>query len=169
MLLGPIFLAASALGTACYIVFQRKVLPHYGTFCIGALGYSLGAVFISATVALHARISPWPVVFALGSKDWATLVYAAVFATAFPSFVITWSSRQIDASTISSFYSLQPLTTCIFSMVLFGRLPQLQEIVGGAVIIGGLLGMSMGPKPKKRDDDSDDEGESKYVPMKAKV
>ena len=168
MLLGPIFLAIASYGTACYIVFQRQVLPHYGTFCIGALGYSLGAVLISLTVMLHARISPWPVVFGLGSKDWATLAYAAVFATALPSVAVTWASRQIEASTISSFYSVQPVTTCIFSMVLFGRFPHLQELVGGAVIIGGLLGMSAGGKSSsaKKNDDLDT---SKYVKMKAKV
>ena len=97
--MGPFFLAIGNLCTASYVVFQRALLPHYSNFMITAVAYSVGTVLVTFTVAVHVQVSPWPVVFSLGPRDWWTVLYAAVFATMFPYVSIAWASRQVNIIT----------------------------------------------------------------------
>ena len=84
----------------------------------------------------------------LMSDGWrlAALCYSGIFSTGLAIAMWNIGVKQVGPSHAAGFQNLVPLIALGSSWLLIGEIPVLQQLVGGALIIAGLITMRMSRK-----------------------
>ena len=70
---------------------------------------------------------------------WIALVYACVFATVYAYNCYSWAGKRVSPAITTVYNTLQPVGTCILSVVFIGTMVTLPEVVGGILVMSGLV------------------------------
>lgn len=125
-LLGAVFVSG-------YMVIGRIVRQR-----VSARGYTL-VVYASATVALLGLdlitgTSLWP----FSIVDWLLFAALAVFSTLLGHSLLNWSLKYLKATIIATSVLAEPVVATLLAIPIFGEIPSLFSVAGGAVAIAGL-------------------------------
>lgn len=81
--------------------------------------------------------SPWETAVAFDSRQWAGLVFLAVFCTLFAFFVQMWAVRRTSPSRVSLLLGTEPLWAAAAGIAIAGERLGAVGLVGVALVLGG--------------------------------
>jgi len=133
--LGGALVFGGAVGYATYLVGAGGVIARLGSSRFIAWAMLASTVFVALQFALTrppaALDVPWSV--------HALTMAMAVFSTVLPTWMIAESVRRIGASASSLVGSLGPMFTIGFGALLLGESVNLLQLVGVALVLGGVM------------------------------
>ena len=133
--LGGALVFASAVGYATYLVGAGGVIARLGSSRFIAWAMLASTVFVTLQFVLTRPLAaldvPWSV--------HALTLAMAIFSTVLPTWMIAESVRRIGASASSLVGSLGPMFTIGFGALLLGEAVNLLQLVGVALVLGGVM------------------------------
>jgi drug/metabolite transporter (DMT)-like permease len=143
--LGSALVFASAVGYAIYLVGAGGVIARLGSSRFIAWAMLASTLFISLQFLLTRPLSALDVPLSVQ----ALALAMAFFCTVLPTWMIAESIRRIGASTASLVGSLGPMFTIGFGALLLGEPVNIVQMVGVALVLGGVMLVSRGAgKPR---------------------
>lgn len=135
---GLIFL--SAITYAFFLVTSGRYIPRFGTIRFTAWSLSISAF----CVLIHFSLLNQTSIFSHPTEVYYLGGIMAVFATVIPSFLISASIRRMGASNMSIIGSLGPVSTILLAIAFLGESLDWYQVIGAAVVIGGVVWVSRG-------------------------
>jgi drug/metabolite transporter (DMT)-like permease len=138
-LLGDAITFCGSLGFALYVVLGKRVAAKYDAITMTTWNFIFGgslvvplAIYQAATFSPAAgwRAVPW--------QAWAALVYVALFSSTIAYLVYFWLLRYLEASEITSFSYLLPISASALSILFLGERGSWLELLGAALAFLGL-------------------------------
>ena len=131
---GDILAWLAAVATAVYTLIGRSVRKHLSTTVYTYLVYSgCGAVLLIACLTQGHGL------FAYGFSAVAVGFLLAVFSTILGHSIFSWCLKYFSPAFVSASKLCEPVVAAVFAVFLFGELPGWLQILGGALILGGVL------------------------------
>ncbi|QHE63684.1 EamA family transporter [Rossellomorea vietnamensis] len=134
--IGFLLMILSTLNWAVYSVLLKKLrieLPSLViTFYMSLLGFSL-------TIPFLIRNRGWEGISQLSNVEWAHLIFLGVFVSGVAYWYWAKALEVLDASKVSMFLYLEPVTTLIAAILLLQEKIFLISILGGVIIIIGVV------------------------------
>ncbi len=133
-LYGDLLALAAAVAVACYTLIGRVARTTMSTVVYTYIVYSFSAV----TLLLLA----WAQGYSLtgyGASGAVAGLLLAVFSTILGHSIFSWCLKFLSPAFVSASKLCEPVVAAGFAAVLFGEMPGLLQVIGGAVIIGGVL------------------------------
>ncbi|OXS63936.1 multidrug transporter [Bacillus sp. DSM 27956] len=134
--IGYLLMILSTLNWAVYSVLLKKLrieLPSLViTFYMSLLGFSL-------TIPFLIRNRGWEGISQLSNVEWAHLIFLGVFVSGIAYWYWAKALEVLDASKVSMFLYLEPVTTLIAAIFLLQEKIFLISILGGVIIIIGVV------------------------------
>ena len=122
--------------TLLYAVHSALVKRYGGDIPFGEFMFfrvaSVAGVLVPLAVAQGALVWPTPLA-------WGWLVLAATVNVVISRSLYYLALRRLDMSFLTIILTLTPVVTWLWSIVLFGGRPTLQEVVGGIATLAGVL------------------------------
>jgi len=144
-LLGDAITMAGSLGFALYAVLGKRVATRYDTLTMTAFNQIFGAIIALPVAIIEAlRIGPAAHWSAIGWQSWASTAYMAVFGSAGAYLLYFWLLRYMPPSQLSAFSYLLPVTATILGIWWLGEKGSWNELVGGALVLGGVYWIESG-------------------------
>ena len=132
-LYGDLLSLASALAVAVYMLLGRAVQKRLST---GVYTY---IVYFACLAGLLAVCGGYG--FDLFAHGWVTPAVGlalAVFSTILGHSVFSWCLRHFSPAFVSASKLCEPVVAALLALPLFGEYPGWLQVVGGAVILGGV-------------------------------
>jgi drug/metabolite transporter (DMT)-like permease len=133
---GNLLILANCLAYAGYLVLQRPVLRRLPWRTVVAWASLFGGVGVLA-VGLPTLISLDASAYTPGVV--AGALYVSLLGTVVAYSLNMWAVRRSSPSLAAAYTTLQPLLTAALAIPFLGEIPSLQQAVGGATILGGLI------------------------------
>ncbi len=133
MLSGDMMALAGAFCIAVYTMIGTVCLRHLSTMVYTTMVYAMAAV----TVLVIALVSGTPV-FGYEPVNYLTALAMAVFCTLLGHNIFSWGLKYLSPPFIATLKLAEPIFATIWGLTLFHETPGVMELVGGAVIIGGI-------------------------------
>ncbi|MFC7785086.1 DMT family transporter [Rossellomorea sp. GCM10028870] len=134
--IGYILMILSTLNWAIYSVLLKKLrieLPSLViTFYMSLLGFSL-------TIPFLIRNRGWEGISLLSNVEWAHLMFLGMFVSGIAYWYWAKALEVLDASKVSMFLYLEPVTTLIAAILLLHEKIFFISIMGGVIIIIGVV------------------------------
>jgi drug/metabolite transporter (DMT)-like permease len=143
VLLGALLIFLSALTYAGYLVGSGWLIPKFG-----ATRFTSYAMIISCLcVIVHYGVTTdLSAIFALPSEVYWIGLLMAVVATVIPSYLISYSIKNLGAGNFSILGSLGPVSTIVLAYFFLDEMLRPIQFVGGVVVIVGVM---IGERKKK--------------------
>jgi O-acetylserine/cysteine efflux transporter len=131
--IGSLLVVGSALLYALHAAVTKRYAGRidFFNFLFLRLLYTTGFLFV---FALGRRVLVWP-----GSKSWPLLLLVGTIDVVFSRAIYYVALRQLKMSIFSTVMTLSPLATVLWSFILFGTVPTLQQLAGGGAVILGVM------------------------------
>jgi drug/metabolite transporter (DMT)-like permease len=138
-LLGDAITMTGAIGFAAYAVLGKRVASRYDALTVTMYNFLTGGIMILPIAIFRAwgfgpaatwRAVPW--------QAWAAMLYMAVFSSAMAYAVYFWLLRYLEASQLSAFTYLLPITATLLGIIWLGERGSWNQILGGAIALGGV-------------------------------
>ena len=133
-LYGDILALLAAVAVAVYTLIGRVVREKLSTTVYTYMVYTACAAVLVATClvqGLHLFAYGWSAVIVGG--------LLAVFSTILGHSIFSWCLKYFSPSFVSASKLCEPVVAAIMAGFLFGELPGWLQILGGALILGGVL------------------------------
>ncbi len=143
VVLGSLFIFASALTYAFYLVGTGQLTPKLGSVNYTALSMIVSTIAVFLHYALVADVQD---LFTNREVVWLA-VNMAVFSTVIPSFLIAEGIRLMGSGPASIVASVGPVSTILLAYVFLGESFGFIQFVGTIFVLGGVLLVSI----KKRE------------------
>jgi drug/metabolite transporter (DMT)-like permease len=145
VLLGSLLVVVQCMAMACLTVFQRPMVLKYPPACVTFAYYAVGSLItVLVCIGWLSRFSTADLYFDGNAFAWIALAYATVFATLFAYNAISWAVVRLPPGVVTAYSTLQPVGTAVLSVIVWGRVVTLPEVVGGALVALGLLATVVG-------------------------
>lgn len=136
-LYGDLLALMASVAAAVYMligrVVQRKVSTTVYTYIVYA---ACGAVLVAVCLAGDLRL------WAYGMRPVIIGALLAVFSTILGHSIFSWCLKFFSPSFVSAAKLCEPVVASILAAFLFGEVPTLMQLAGGALILGGLYAYS---------------------------
>jgi drug/metabolite transporter (DMT)-like permease len=144
-LFGDAVAMTGAIGFATYSVLGRRVAGKYDALTMITLNHIIAALFVAPFAirevgVLHLTTS-WR---SIPKSSWLALLYMAVFSSAIAYLLYFWLLRYLEASQLSAFTYLLPVTATLLGIVWLGEHGSLMQIAGGALALAGVYWVESG-------------------------
>jgi drug/metabolite transporter, DME family len=130
---------AAGIGSACtfatYSLMGRFVARRYSPWTSLFYAFFFGLVFLSPVVFLANKVMP----ASLPLDGWSWLAFLALVPTLGGFGAYTVGLSHLPASIASILAAAEPVTTTIIAYFLFGEVLDPPQLVGAALILGGVL------------------------------
>lgn len=135
-----------ALTLICALMFAIHIVG-LGEWSSSSTAYALAVVQIS-TVALMCSLMSLSNGYQgpPDGKVWFAVLITAVFATAIAFFVQTWTQSLIAPTRAAVIMTMEPVFAGFFAVMVGGESLSLRTIVGGALVVGAMYLVEVGPK-----------------------
>ena len=110
-----------------------------------ALGMSIVQLFVIAAVCLLST-APDGVVLPDNTRDWASIVYMALFAGALALVGQTWAQGHLPPTRSAIIMSMEPVFAAGFAVALGGESPTLRMVLGGLMVLTAMLVVEAVPR-----------------------
>jgi drug/metabolite transporter (DMT)-like permease len=140
-LLGDFITLCGSLAFALYVVLGKRVAGKYDALTMTTWNYLFGGLII-LPIAINRA-------FALGPlanwqdipwTAWACLAFTAIFSSTLAYLFYFWLLRYLEASQLSAFSNLLPVSATILGILFLGERGSWSELFGAAL---ALLGLSL--------------------------
>lgn len=132
--LGDMLALAAAIAVAVYTLIGRVVRASLSTTVYTWLVYTACAAVLVLTCAAQGQ--------SLLGYGWSPVIVGlllALFSTILGHSVFSWCLKYFSPAFVSASKLSEPVVAAIFAALLFGEIPTLLQIAGGALILGGVL------------------------------
>ena len=124
----------AAVAVACYTLIGRVARTSLSTMVYTYIVYGFSAaVLVILTVVQGYSMTGY------GGSAALTGFLLAVFSTILGHSIFSWCLRFFSPAFVSASKLCEPVVAGAFAALLFGEIPGALQIVGGAVIIGGVI------------------------------
>lgn len=133
-LYGDILALLAAVAVAVYTLIGRVVREKLSTTVYTYMVYTACAAVLVATCLVQGHH-----LFAYG---WSAVIVGcllAVFSTILGHSIFSWCLKHFSPSFVSASKLCEPVVAAIMAGFLFGELPGWLQVIGGALILGGVL------------------------------
>jgi drug/metabolite transporter (DMT)-like permease len=132
---GDLLILSNCLAYAGFMVLQRPVLKRLPWRTVIAWSFLFGCLFLApftagSTVQNVGRFSPLLT---------AELLYVVLIGTVVPYALNSWAIRRSSPNAAAIYTTLQPPLTALLAWALLGERLGVNQILGGALILAGLL------------------------------
>jgi len=144
-LLGDAITMTGSVGFAVYAVLGKRVANKYDSLTMTAFNQFVGALFV-LPVAIRQAVVLGPVANwrAIPWESWAGTLYMALFGSAAAYILYFWLLRFLEASQLSAFTYLLPVSATILGIVWLGERGSWNQAVGGAIALLGVYWVESG-------------------------
>jgi len=134
---GVLLMLVAVVGAVFYSVFLKKLADRYNPFTIISWQNTIGALFFLPLVLIF-DVKDWTLsMFSL--KAALPLLELAIFASSMAFLLYTNGVRKLGAVRANIFTNLIPVITAVLSFWLMSEKLLFHNIIGIAVVIGGLV------------------------------
>lgn len=133
-LYGDILALLAAIAVAVYTLIGRGVRASLSTTVYTFLVYTACAVVLVATCAVQ-RVS----LTAYGMSPVLVGLALAVFSTILGHSIFSWCLKYFSPAFVSASKLCEPVVAAVLAAFLFGEIPQVAQIAGAVLILGGVL------------------------------
>ena len=134
-LLGALLLFAASVSWAFYTVGSRNLVERYGALPVTAWTLWFGAAMI-LLIGLPATLEVELAQLTL--KMWAAIFYAGVLSVGIAYMIWYYGVEKLGNTRTATYSNLVPALTMLVAWLWLGEIPAGGQIVGAAVIIGGV-------------------------------
>lgn len=131
---GDILSLLAAIAVAVYTLIGRTVRQSVSTSVYTYLVYAVCASALVGICLLQGQN-----LFAYGASAPIVGLLLAVFSTILGHSVFSWCLKYFSPSFVSASKLCEPIVAAVLAGFLFGELPVLLQIAGGALILGGVM------------------------------
>ncbi|MEV6570686.1 DMT family transporter [Streptomyces sp. NPDC051577] len=138
--LGDLLILGAALARTLHVLLMARIKAVQDADSLSLTTVQLGgAVAVFALLALlpASGASPWETAAGFGPREWAGLVFLAVFCTLFAFFVQMWAVRRTSPSRVSLLLGTEPLWAAAAGIAIGGERLGAAGLVGVALVLGG--------------------------------
>lgn len=133
-LYGDVLALLAAVAVAVYMLIGRVVRTEASTTVYTYLVYTAcGAVLMILCMVQGYGL------FSFGFSAVIVGLLLAVFSTILGHSIFSWCLKYFSPAFVSASKLCEPLIAAIFAGILFGEVPSIAVLVGGAMILGGVL------------------------------
>lgn len=132
---GGIFILISALTYSLYLVFGGELINKYGSINFNSISMILSSIYVLIHFNLLSEIK-------LETLSIGVHLYGvalAVVSTIIPTFMMMEGIKLLGANRASIVASIGPVSTILLAYLFLGETLSLQEIIGSALVLGGVL------------------------------
>lgn len=135
-----------ALTLICAFMFAIHIVG-LGEWSTPSTAYALAVVQISTVAILCGAMSvndgyQTPP----DTKVWFAVIVTAVFATAIAFFVQTWTQSLIAPTRAAVIMTMEPVFAGFFAVLIGGESLSLRTVLGGALVVGAMYLVELGPR-----------------------
>ena len=142
VLLGASFVFASTLSYSIYLVGAGHAIARIGTMRFTA--YAM-VVASAASLLQFAAMRPLSAL-ALPLRVYELSIAMAIFSTVLPVFLLSFAIRRIGSGSASLIGTIGPVSTIYMAYAILGENISLMQIAGSALVLCGVLIISMNSK-----------------------
>ena len=133
-LYGDILSLLAAVAVAAYVLLGRVVREHLSTTVYTYIVYSSCAAVLLATCFVQ-RTG----LLCYGFSAVVVGLLLAVFSTILGHSIFSWCLKYFSPSFVSASKLCEPVVAAVLAGFLFGEVPSMLQLLGGALILGGVL------------------------------
>ncbi|MEV5606194.1 DMT family transporter [Streptomyces sp. NPDC052299] len=137
---GDLLMLVAALARTLHVLLMARVKSVRGADSLSLTTVQLGsalAVFALLAAAPGTGAAPWTVAAGFGVREWAGLLFLAVFCTLFAFFVQMWSVRRTSPSRVSLLLGTEPLWAAAAGIAIGGERLGPAGAAGAALVLAG--------------------------------
>jgi drug/metabolite transporter (DMT)-like permease len=136
-LTGDFITLCGSLAFALYVVLGKRVAGNYDALTMTTWNYLFGGLLIlPIAVNRAAALANWQSIPWLA---WACLAFSAIFSSTLAYLFYFWLLRYLDASQLSAFSYLLPISATILGILFLGERGSWSELFGAALALCGLF------------------------------
>jgi drug/metabolite transporter (DMT)-like permease len=132
---GDLLAVGAALTWAGYTVMLRPLLGRYSAARISALVILVGAVIMAPITVVQVANQDFD---SLRRLDWAAWLYSTIGPLLVTNWLYFRALHRVGAARATLYMYLQPFLGAVFAAWLLGEKLVAVQLVGGAVIVGGV-------------------------------
>ena len=133
--LGMLFMTLQILLGGSYNTVQKPLLRSYPALVVAGWGYTLGLGLLSlCVVTADTSSGPW----SFSRTDVLAVAYAGLCSSFLAYAMMALANQLAGPLYLTCFFPTLPIATCLIAYFVQGTVISLKELLGGAVIAGGL-------------------------------
>lgn len=134
-LIGDLLMLGATLAWAGYTVGSRPLVDKHGPVLVTAWTLWIGAIgLVLLGLPDMMRLD----VMALSKQTWAAIIYAGVLSIGLGYMFWYYGVSELGNTRTSTYGNLTPVVAVLGAWIVLGEAPLLAQLVGAAIIIGGV-------------------------------
>ncbi|MFJ5268522.1 DMT family transporter [Streptomyces sp. NPDC088358] len=137
---GDLLMLLAAVARTGHVLVMSRSKAVRGAGALPLTTVQLGtAVLVFALLSAGADTTPWAAAADFGAREWAGLLFLAVFCTLFAFFVQMWAVRRTSPSRVGLLLGTEPLWAAAAGIALGGERLGAAGLLGGVLVIAGTV------------------------------
>ncbi|WP_405834501.1 DMT family transporter [Streptomyces sp. NBC_01176] len=137
---GDLLMLLAAVARTGHVLVMSRSRAVRGAGALPLTTVQLGtAVLVFALLSAGADTTPWAAAADFGAREWAGLLFLAVFCTLFAFFVQMWAVRRTSPSRVGLLLGTEPLWAAAAGIALGGERLGAAGLLGGVLVIAGTV------------------------------
>lgn len=133
-ILGNALAVLGAIFVAGYVLAGRSVRQRVSLVPYVLVVYTVCAVILAGyVVGLGLPVTGYP------AREWLLFLGMAVGPGIFGHTVVNWALEHVESSVVSVTLVAEPIGSTIFALAIFGEIPTVLTVVGGAIVLSGIV------------------------------
>lgn len=125
----------NCLGTSLYVIFSKPLLKIYPPISVTGWSYIVASVMMALSSLYYVHdADAWHVPV----DAWWALAYWVAFTSILAYVLMTWANQYADASIVSAYSTLQPLTAGVLQWIFLDKVPVSKDLGAIGIILGML-------------------------------
>jgi len=140
IVLGNLCFLGNTLAYAIFLLSQKPLVEKGGMSSSKCMAWCF-LIGTPPCIAIALGLSGRDIsnqVASIDTGSWLSIVYTAVFATAYTFFASSWAVKHSDPTTVSVYLTVEPLLTAILAAIILHERLTVLNIIGGIVILIGV-------------------------------
>ena len=139
-LMGDFITLCGSLAFALYVVLGKRVAGKYDALTMTTWNYLFGGLIV-LPIAINRAVAfgPLPNWQSIPWLAWACLAFTAIFSSTLAYLFYFWLLRYLEASQLSAFSYLLPVSATILGILFLGERGSWSELFGAALALCGLF------------------------------
>jgi drug/metabolite transporter (DMT)-like permease len=139
-LMGDFITLCGSLAFALYVVLGKRVAGKYDALTMTTWNYLFGGLIVLPIAINRAVVlGPLPNWQSIPWLAWACLAFTAIFSSTLAYLFYFWLLRYLEASQLSAFSYLLPVSATILGILFLGERGSWSELFGAALALCGLF------------------------------
>jgi len=138
---GDLLVVLSMFAAIGWILASKRLVQRHSPLTVTAFVYWIGTIILAAVVTTASGL---PTVH-YSSRAWAAVAEQGLLATATTAALWNWGLKRVPESQAGIFINLEPLVGAILGVWVLHEILGRMALVGGALIIGGAVYLSLRP------------------------